>query len=152
MTDVVPTCELVRQAASARIDHEPTGLADAEIDRHLSRCPQCQRFVAGADALRLVAVGEPPRVQPPDRLLAAVAATRASPAGALVAHEIVVGLRGVLRSRRVPATLAAMAMGVVLPIASAGLFAHFDEQLGPSARCEKLLVDHVVHVGRSHLP
>jgi predicted anti-sigma-YlaC factor YlaD len=149
MRGTVPTCDLVREAASARLDREPAGLTDTDIAQHLSRCPDCRSFLARVDILHSMTAGEQPPAQPPDRLLAAVAATRASPAAALVGHELVSRLRRTLRWRRMPAALAAMTIGVALPIASAGVFTHFDREVVHPPRCAKLLVG---HVDRSRLP
>jgi predicted anti-sigma-YlaC factor YlaD len=43
-----PSCDLVQQAISSALDGEAPGLAAKDMDAHLARCPECQRFRAGA--------------------------------------------------------------------------------------------------------
>lgn len=68
-------CELIREAASARLDHEdlPDGLTDADVDRHLDTCLACGAWAAQASDLhREVRVR--PAVPVPDRTEALLAA------------------------------------------------------------------------------
>jgi predicted anti-sigma-YlaC factor YlaD len=46
-----PACEDIRQAVSARLDGEPTGLKRETVDVHLAGCPDCLRFQAGLSTL-----------------------------------------------------------------------------------------------------
>ena len=70
MTDV--TCEQCRDAVSARLDGEDTGLPTQAVDRHLASCRTCRRFAARVAALgQMVPV---PQEQAPDRSAAILAA------------------------------------------------------------------------------
>lgn len=70
-------CDRFREAASARLDGEPPGLPDPALDRHLSTCTDCARWVDEATRLtRLARLGP---IQVPD-LAAAIAADVAVPA------------------------------------------------------------------------
>jgi anti-sigma factor RsiW len=42
------SCEIARQAISADLDGEASGLATKDTVAHIARCPECQRFRAGA--------------------------------------------------------------------------------------------------------
>jgi anti-sigma factor RsiW len=42
------SCEVVRQAISADLDGEASGLATKDTVAHIARCPECRRFRAGA--------------------------------------------------------------------------------------------------------
>lgn len=44
-------CDRFREAASARLDGEPVGVAEATLDQHQATCPDCARWLA--DATRL---------------------------------------------------------------------------------------------------
>ena len=44
----VTSCEVVRQAISADLDGEASGLATKDTVAHIARCPECRRFRAGA--------------------------------------------------------------------------------------------------------
>ena len=56
-------CDRFREAASARLDDEPVGTAEANLDHHAAICPDCARWLAEATRLtrqvRLSAVGVP---------------------------------------------------------------------------------------------
>lgn len=147
MRQLVPTCHLVREAASARADMEHVPLSDAEIDGHLSRCAGCRDFVAGVHVLSGLGDHEP-HVQPPKTLIPALAAvpSRSHSLG-LAIHVVTSRLHHATDPRRVPLALAAMALGIGLPVASAGVFAHFDNGPASSSRCAVLL-DHPGHPGR----
>lgn len=44
-------CDRYREAASARLDGEPVGMSETNLDDHLQRCPDCARWSAQATAL-----------------------------------------------------------------------------------------------------
>ena len=46
------SCERWRDAISARLDDEESGLDAALIDAHVARCPSCRTFAAAAEASR----------------------------------------------------------------------------------------------------
>lgn len=52
-------CTTFREAFSARLDGEDTGLPDAPIDSHLAGCADCRTWVDGASALAAI-VGRAP--------------------------------------------------------------------------------------------
>lgn len=57
-----PACDAVREAVSAAVDGEDTGLSGSEVRRHLDACDGCQRFAAalpGVDRQVAVAGAEP---------------------------------------------------------------------------------------------
>jgi predicted anti-sigma-YlaC factor YlaD len=130
MSTVAPTCDLVREALSARLDNEEAQLAQPEIDRHLVGCPRCRLFADGATALRRQTPDLKPLVQPSVELLATVASARCTPSTLSAIRTLVTRVRGVVGSRRVPLALAAMAVSVALPIASTGALSRLDS--GPS--------------------
>lgn len=47
-------CTTFREAFSARLDGEDTGLPDAPIDSHLAGCADCRTWVEGASALAAI--------------------------------------------------------------------------------------------------
>jgi predicted anti-sigma-YlaC factor YlaD len=144
MNTIVPTCDLVREAHSAHLDNEEGQLARAEVDRHLAACPGCREFAAGAMMLRDQTTSlEQPHVPTPAGLLAAVAATRGTTSVLSAAGARVTRLRRLAGSRRVPLALAAMALVVALPIASAGALSRLDVGHTQSrATCSTLLLSH----------
>jgi predicted anti-sigma-YlaC factor YlaD len=144
MNTIVPTCDLVREAVSARLDNEDAQLSAAEIEGHLVGCPACRLFAAGATTLRCQATRlEPSPVPTPVDLLAAVAATPGTPSMLLATRAIVTRLRCPVGSRRVPLALAAMALVVALPIASVGALSRVDFGHTQSrATCSTLLLGH----------
>jgi hypothetical protein len=58
------TCQSFREAYSARLDSEETGLEATALDAHLASCPACRQWVPAADRLtrqtRIVAAPEVP--------------------------------------------------------------------------------------------
>lgn len=144
MNTIVPTCDLVREALSARLDNEEGQLAQADVDRHLAGCPGCREFAAGALMLRDQTTSlEQSPVPTPEGLLVAVAATRSTPSVLAAAGARVTRLRRLGGSRRVPLALAAMALVVALPIASAGALSRLDFGHTESrATCSTLLLSH----------
>lgn len=56
-------CSSIREALSARLDGEVTGLPDDEVDAHLHGCAECRAWSDGAGALAL-AVSRAPRDLP----------------------------------------------------------------------------------------
>jgi predicted anti-sigma-YlaC factor YlaD len=44
-------CDRFREAASARLDDEPVGTAEANLDHHAATCPDCARWLAEATRL-----------------------------------------------------------------------------------------------------
>ena len=56
-------CTTFREAFSARLDGEDTGLPDTHVDSHLAGCADCRTWVAGATALASI-VNRAPRDQP----------------------------------------------------------------------------------------
>lgn len=50
-----PDCETIREALSARLDHEEPGIATAALDDHLSTCQPCSRWLAAATTLHRAA-------------------------------------------------------------------------------------------------
>lgn len=48
-----PACETVRDAVSARLDGEATGLRRGAISRHLARCPGCRDYQSSITDLAL---------------------------------------------------------------------------------------------------
>jgi predicted anti-sigma-YlaC factor YlaD len=88
------TCELYREALSARLDGEDEPVEAADTDQHLQRCPACREwFQAAAAVTRLV------RVQPLEELprLDPVALLPAAGVGRATAGSRWVGLTKVLR-------------------------------------------------------
>lgn len=144
MNTIVPTCALVRESVSARLDNEDAQLSPAEIEGHLVGCPACRLFAAGAATLRYRAARlEQSPVPTPVGLLATVAATRGTPSMLLATRGMVARLRRPVGSRRVPLALAAMALVVALPIASAGALSRLDFGHTQSrATCSTLLLGH----------
>lgn len=143
MTTVALSCALVREVVSARADDEETWLGDAEIDAHVAGCPRCRRFDAGTAALRRATAHLGTARRPPDDLLAAVAATRRTPAVLLAVRTALTRLHPTRVPGRVPLAVAAMAIGVALPLAPLSSLVHFDHghTRGP-VTCSVLLVDH----------
>ena len=65
----------MRELLSARLDDEPTGVADEGLDAHLAGCAACAGWLAAAHRLsRLTRLGRAPRL--PDRTAEIVAAVR----------------------------------------------------------------------------
>lgn len=154
MSTMAPTCDLVREAVSARLDDEETRLSQGEIDWHLVGCSGCRQFAAGTVELRRQAAQllHPP-VQPPATLLATVAATRRRPPPLWATRTLLTRLRGVVVSGRVPLALAAMAVGVAMPIASNGALGSLYSGHGQSrATCSSLLVEHHHLLEHHHQP
>jgi predicted anti-sigma-YlaC factor YlaD len=72
-------CESFREAISARLDGEPLGMPERELENHLAACPACAAWAAAAAALtRRARLAPPPPV--PD-LTTAVLAAAERPAG-----------------------------------------------------------------------
>lgn len=68
-------CSDIREAVSARLDGEDSGLPPADIDAHLATCADCRTWVVGAEALGRAAERAPtdhPALDP--ALLAALTA------------------------------------------------------------------------------
>jgi predicted anti-sigma-YlaC factor YlaD len=74
------TCEPFREALSARLDGEDTGIGDVVLDRHLSGCPGCRRVAEELGDLHRLS-----RVRPaepvPDLSVAILAAAGTTVAG-----------------------------------------------------------------------
>jgi predicted anti-sigma-YlaC factor YlaD len=78
-------CDRFREAASARLDGEPTGLSSTVLDKHLASCPDCARWQQRATKItRSVRVGSADVPDLADRILA----------------DVVLPARRVLRRRR----------------------------------------------------
>ncbi|HLV58439.1 MAG TPA: zf-HC2 domain-containing protein [Natronosporangium sp.] len=70
-------CEQVREALSARLDGEETGMAAARLEAHLAGCAGCAAWLAQAERLdRMVAHAQP---VPPDLTAGILAAVAADP-------------------------------------------------------------------------
>lgn len=117
-------CEQVREALSARIDGEATGVAAARLDSHLVGCPACAAWLAQAEQLTRAVRLQPVRV--PDLttdVLAAVSADpRASGAAAAAPHRHRTVLRVAL------ALAAAVQIALALP-ALAGADLHLSREV-----------------------
>ncbi|MCA0144276.1 zf-HC2 domain-containing protein [Blastococcus sp. LR1] len=45
------SCQIYREALSARLDGEPLGMPGAELDGHLAECPDCASWVTAAEGV-----------------------------------------------------------------------------------------------------
>jgi predicted anti-sigma-YlaC factor YlaD len=101
-------CSSFRQAASARLDGEPLGMAAADLDRHLAGCPACAAWTgAAADLTRRSRLSAAPVV--PDLTAQVLAALPA----------VLPGARTAARTRLVDTALRVL-LGAVA-VAQAGL-------------------------------
>jgi predicted anti-sigma-YlaC factor YlaD len=101
-------CSSFREAASARLDGEPLGMAAADLDRHLAGCPACAAWTgAAADLTRRSRLSAAPVV--PDLTAQVLAALPA----------VLPGARAAARTRLVDTALRVL-LGAVA-VAQAGL-------------------------------
>jgi predicted anti-sigma-YlaC factor YlaD len=101
-------CSSFREAASARLDGEPLGMAAADLDRHLAGCPSCAAWSrAAADLTRRARLSAAPAV--PDLTAQVLAALPA----------VLPGARTAARARLVDIALRVL-LGAVA-VAQAGL-------------------------------
>jgi predicted anti-sigma-YlaC factor YlaD len=72
-------CESFREAISARLDGEPLGMADRDLENHLVACPPCAAWADAAAAVTRRARSAPPPPAP-DLTAAVLAALPGEPA------------------------------------------------------------------------
>ncbi len=113
-------CERVREAVSAEIDGEATGVDGDVVDAHLAVCGGCGRFAArAADVTRY---GRVAPVRVPDRSAAIVAAVAADAAG----------VRALPVMRGLTAAAGAVQLALALPalLFASGAHVHLVRELG----------------------
>lgn len=96
-----PACDAVREAVSAAIDGEDTGLPGSEVRRHLDACDGCQRFAAalpGVDRQVAVASSAAPVPDLTASILVALADDRAAVVGRRQRElRVLVALTGIVQ-------------------------------------------------------
>jgi predicted anti-sigma-YlaC factor YlaD len=83
-------CPAFREAVSARLDGEPAGMPELDLDRHLERCPACAAWAESAAVVtrRARLAPAPPM---PDLTAAVLAALPRAPGAAAAARAYLVG-------------------------------------------------------------
>lgn len=140
---LVPTCELVAESISARLDDEEAPLPPATVDRHLRACDACRAFAAGVGVTKLAGSSAAPV---PDRLVSRLVAQATRGAGARRSA----GSGAAARRQRVPEVArwvaAAIPLAIAAPTLALGSFTHVHVVRSPTpSPCE-------AHVHPAQLP